>query len=312
MADGPQNPESLSGQPPAPAAAAPELPVSSQAAPAPVAAEPAGEPAIVLTTDRPSLLEGVGKPEAQIPEPAKPADKPAEAPAEKPAEVKPEPAKEPEKPADKPAEAKVEPEKAPEPVVVPYEPVKFEWELPATLKAEPERIEAFNAILNEAKLPAELGKDVGQKLLALHNDAMAKYDEVQRAETLRNQHKTFNEMRDGWNKDILSDAEFGGAGHETATRAVARARDALVSSHRVGTKEYQSDYAAMETFLRITGAGDHPVFWRILHNAARYVDEPQISDIPRNVRPVPTNGRAPGSFKEAMYDNPRSNPSGRG
>lgn len=320
MVDGTQDILPLAGSPSGPAAAEPGPSVSAPAAPAPAAIEPAAapaaEPALVLTTDRPSLIEGVDKPAAQIPEAPKPAEKPAQVPADKPAEVKPEPAKEEPKPAEKPAEvkpadAKVEPEKVAEPPAAP-EPVKFEWDLPATLKAEPERIEAFNGILNEARLPAELGKTVGQKLLSLHNDAMARYDEVQRAETLRNQHKAFNDMRDGWNRDVLAHPEIGGAGHDTAMKAIARVRDAAVSSYRPGTKEYQADYSAMENFLRVTGAGDHPVFLAMLHRMAPYYDEPQISETPKNVRPVPTNGRSPGGFKEAVYDNPRSNPGGRG
>lgn len=319
MVDATQTTLPIAGEPSLAATAAPGPSASAPAAPAPAAADvvpAAAEPALVLTTDRPSLIEGVGKVEAQVPEaPKAPPEKPADAPAEKPAEVKPEPTKEGEKPAEKPAEVKpaeVKPEtEKPAEVVAAFERVPYEWELPATLKAEPERIAAFNDILNEAKLPAELGKEVGKKLLGLHDQAMTRYDEAQKAETLRNQHAAFNAMRDGWNTDILKDEEFGGAGHATATKAVARARDALVSSAKPGSKQYQADYQAMETFLRITGAGDHPVFWRILHNAARFIDEPQIEDIPKNPRPVATNGRAPGSFKDAMYDNPRSNPNGR-
>ena len=315
MADGPQNPDLLAGLPGpgADVVAAPE-PQAAPPAPAAAAAEPthapdlaAAEPAIVLTTDRPSMLEGVGKPEApkaedvKAPEPAKPAEVKPE--ADKPAVADDKPKPEADKPVEAPA-AEVKPEEAAKPVeVAAPEPVKYEWELPALLKAAPERIEAFNAILNEAKLPAEIGKEAGQKLLGLHEQAMQTYADTLAQETLRNQHKAFNDMREGWNTEILADPEFGGAGHATATKAVARARDALVSSHPIGSKEYQADYAQMENFLRVTGAGDHPVMWRILHNAARYIDEPQAASIPTNISPPKGNGKAP---KAGIYTHPSS------
>lgn len=257
------------------------------------------EPKIELTSDKPSLLETFDKAtkpavepkiDAAKPEPAKPAeavkpegDKPA---AEtKPAEVK-------------PAEEapKAEPEK-------PAEPVKYEFELPPVLKGDDTKIGLFSGILNEAKLDATLGKDVGQKLLGLHADAMTAYADQLAKDKLAQQHKAFNDTRDGWNTQVMADPEIGGSGHDTAMKAIARVRDRLVSSSAPGTDQYTKDYAELETFLRITGAGDHPVFLKMMHRAAPFIDEPQADTIPHGYQPPKGNGRAP---KGGIYTHPSS------
>ena len=88
--------------------------------------------------------------------------------------------------------------------------------------------------------------------------------------------------------------------------AIARMRDMLVSTAKPGTDQYKADHQELEQFLRVTGAGDHPVFLKMLHNAARWFDEPQAKDLPDNPRPPPNNGRAPGRGRAALYDHPSS------
>ena len=69
-----------------------------------------------------------------------------------------------------------------------------------------------------------------------------------------------------------------------------------------------------QEFCRVTGAGNHPVFWHMLHNAARYLDEPQARNVPTEIKPPADIGRNPNKRSGAaiLYDNPRSSPNGRG
>lgn len=296
--------------------AEPVVPASTagteMAALAPTAALPAADAAPPLASERPSLLETFMKDGAAEAAAAKAKEEPAKPEGEvKPAELAKAAEAKPAEPVKAAADAKPpEPVKAPEPVVVPPpapEPVKYEFALPEGLRADEKKIDAFSALLNEAHLPAELGKVVGEKLLGLHNEAAKEYSDF----VAREQHRIFNETRNTWNKDVLAHPEIGGAGHVTAMRAIARARDALLSSSEPGTPAYAADAAQLEDFLRITGAGDHPVYLAMLHRAARFIDEPQAGDMPTNIRPTPQNGARPGNFKQVMYDNPRSTQNGR-
>lgn len=271
---------------------------------APVAEAPAAEapaadpPASVAET--PSLLE-----DAKLEE-AKPEEKPAE--GEKPAE---------EKPADEPKEgdqAKApegdkKPEEAPtegdqpkpEEKAVEFAPVDYKFELPEGFDLPADQKTAFTGVLDGfRKEPGNV-----QPLVDFHVAEVGRVIE----RVAQDQHRIFNDTRKQWRDQIKGDEEFGGAGFETSTKAVARMRDLLVSSHPVGTPEYDRQSKEANDFFRITGAGDHPVLWRILHNAARFFDEAPLP--PSNINPAP-GGRAPnGSKRSIMYDNPTS-PNNRG
>ena len=234
------------------------------------------------------------------------AAKDAAKPEAKPAEIDPKAAKTDDK-AAKPAEAAKSAEKPavaaakPAEVAAPTNVIDFaKFKMPDALKdttADNPRMVEFSGALTEAlKSP----QDAGQKLLDMHAAAMTEYAN----QTLKNQIKAFNETRNGWAKDVMGDAQIGGAGHDTAMGAIARMRDMLVSTAQPGTKEYAADHKALDTFLRVTGAGDHPVFLRMLHNAARYFDEPGLP--PDNPQPPPDNGRQNGARKRILYDHPRS------
>lgn len=289
-------------------AAAPELGASAGAA-AVIGAEiiaGAVEPAAIeLVAERPSLLETVGKDKpADIPadkiasEAAKPADKPAE-----------KPAAEPGKPADKPVEAKPVETGKPEGDAKPAEPAKpeplaaieYKYTLPETLKVDDalktEMHTAFDAFRAN---PAE----GVQGLIDLHNRIVTEQQAQNADATLRNQHKSFNDTRTQWNKDWAADEQIGGAGYQTALRAVARMRDQFVSDELPGTPKHEADRKSFEEFLRVTGAGDHPAFGRFLHNVARAFDEPALP--PSNGKPTASNGLKPGSRRERMYDHPSS------
>lgn len=273
-----------------PAASSSEPPKVDQAIEQPKAEDKAPE----LTADKPTLLETLDK---EKPEEEKKED-PKE--AEKPAEAKPE-----EKKDDPKSEAKPgEPEKAAEPVKT-EAPVEYKFQLPEALRADEEKMGEFTGILNEVKAPAE----VGQKLIDLHSKAMTAYAE----HVSKEQHRAFNETRDSWRKEILADPVLGGAGYETAMGAVARMRDMLVPKEIMESRKWPDGTARLsklEEFLRVTGAGDHPVFHHILHTAAKYFDEPSMP--PSNINPPPNNGRDPRARgKGVLYDHPRSNPNGR-
>ena len=271
---------------PAPAAEVAAAPVAAEAAPA------AEAPA--LPDAGPTLLETFGRDE-------KPAEKPAEAkpaddrPAEKPVEAKPEGEKPAEvKPEEKPTEAKPEGEKPPEVKPEPLPAVDYKYELPETIKLDDATRADFHGALDGFRADPAAG---AQKLIDLHNKTMTDYA----ADLVRQQHQAFADTRKDWNKQVMADPEIGGSGHQTAMGAIARMRDLFVA---------EKDVAAFDSFLRVTGAGDHPEFLKMLHNAARYFDEPPLP--PVDARPPKSNGTDPKARgARLLYDHPRSNPTGR-
>lgn len=244
------------------------------ASPAPVVETPSAagavvtaEPVAALETPvvEPSLLE---KFDAEKKGDPKRADKPAD-PA-KPAEAA--------KPGDpeKPAEASPELPK-----------VEYKYDLPETIKMDDAQKGEFTSALDKFRADPAGG---AQGLIDLHNKALQSFAEQSTA----NQYKVWNDTRAEWRTKVMADPELGGSGHQTAMGAIARMRDLLV-----GEKEAP----AFEDFLRATGAGDHPAFLRMLHNAARYFDEPALP--PPGAKPSPNNGKPPGRGR--LYDHPTSN-----
>jgi hypothetical protein len=128
-----------------------------------------------------------------------------------------------------------------------------------------------------------------QKLMDMHNEASAQLI----AELRRQQYVTFNETRRTWAAQIAADPEMGGSGFETSKRAIARMRDMFVP---------EGDRKEFDEFLRVTGAGDHPAFARILFRAARFNDEPRMP--PPNPKPPVNIGKRPGGRGTAdLYPN---------
>ncbi len=247
-------------------------PATIEAAPAPV--EPAAPAAPVIPEAAPSLLElhDADKAPAPVVDPAKPADpaaeaKPADAPAEAP---KPEAEAKPAEPAPEPA--------AIEPVV--YEP----FVLPEGVSADPEIMTAYTELVGGARIPQE----TAQKLVDLHTAAAQKFA----SSLIEQQHSTFAETRRGWQKQVMADEELGGASHHTTMGAIARMRDRFVP------EEHRAEF---NTFMRVTGAGDHPAMLRLLHNVARTFDEP--APPPPDSKPTATNGVNPNrSRSQILYD----------
>lgn len=300
MADEPEL--TVNGAPSTESAAPPASSVATEA-PAPAVAESAAPPAEAPKTaaapetpktvaETPSLLEEVKAPgseeppkteepkvEAKTEEPkteAKPEEKPAEAPKE----------------GEKPAEAKTEEAPVEKP---PLAPVEYKYELPETVKLPDELKTEFHGVLDGLRAdPSNV-----QPLIDFHIKAMTGFEKA----VSQRQHDVFNTTRTQWQDQIKSDEEMGGSGFETTKSTVARMRDKLVSSAKPGSERYQKEMQEAQQFFRVTGGGDHPVLWRILHNAARWLDEP--TPPPAEIKPAP-QGRAPGDRRSLLYNNPTS------
>ena len=276
---------------PAPPAAAAE-PLSSTALPANELAKPAEAAKEPGPHDVPTELETIGeKPAEPVKTEAKPGDPKA---ADKPAgDAKP--------PDAAPAEAK------------PAEPpakVEYKYTLPETVALDDTLKGELHTALDEFRAnPAE----GAQKLIDMHVKTLDQF-----ADNLRKQQRDiFAETNKAWHKEILADPQLGGSGYQTTSATVARMRDLLVSRQDLAPRQNPDGTPRMSAFqemCRVTGVGNHPVFWRMLHNAAKYADEPQANHIPTELKPPPDIGRNPNRRRgaEILYDNPRSAPNGRG
>ena len=225
-------------------------------------AEPVAKPEAVPASE-PTLLESFDAEKAK-PVELEPGEKPAEA---KPAAVE-------AKPGEKPAEPALA-------AVDYFKDVK----IPETIKVD----DTQRADVTKALDSIRSGKSVEgvQQLFTLHEKTMKAYAE----QLQRDQWAAFNETRKGWRTEVMADPVLGGAGHNTAMGAIARMRDLAVP---------EADRKDFETFLRVTGAGDHPAFLKVMHNFARYFDEPPLP--PEGARPPPNPGRPAGeSRRSRMY-----------
>ena len=241
-------------------------------------AEPPAEPAQPASA-APTLLEKFDKEKSDAAAAkAKPAEaaKPDAAAAAKPAD------------AAKPAEAAPKPQEA-----ATVAPVEYKYTLPDTIKMDGAlKGEVHKAFDDFRANPAE----GAQNLINLHEKQMRDFA----MHMANEQQRIFAETRQNWAKEVLSDPEIGGSGHQTAMGAVARMRDMLVP---------EKERPAFEEFLRVTGAGDHPQFLKLLHQAARYYDEPTMP--PPNPRPPPGNGQRPPAGCAISTRHTRSNAEGR-
>ncbi len=265
----------------APAAAPVPEPVAVPVEPAAPVAEPVA-PAAPIT--EPTLLQKHDAETAKPAEAAKPAVDPA-----KPVEPA-KPVAEPAKPAEaaKPADADASPPVVAEPAAL--ESVEYAYELPETLKLDDGTRTEFHGALDAFRTDPAKG---AQGLIDLHNRTMTDYASHVASE----QQRVWNDTRKAWVTEVMADEQLGGAGFQTTMGAVARMRDLLVpEAHR----------SAFDTFLQTTGAGDHPEFLRLLHNAARLYDEAPMA--PANARPTPNGGKPPSGRLRDMYktNQPRS------
>lgn len=255
----------------APAASEPAVaaPASAHAAAepaAPVAAEPA------VPASEPSLLEKFDSEQAAKAKPAEPKSEPKPDAAAKSAEVAP-----------------AQEVKPPEPAA--SAPVNYEYTLPETIKMDDALKGDFHGALDAFRNDPAKG---AQGLVDLHNKAMQNYAD----ELTRNQWKTFNDTRRGWQTRTMADPEIGGAGYETSMGAIARMRDLFISYGRTEQEaaEFRNDF---NDFLKVTGGGDHPAFLKMLHTAARIMDEAPMPS--PGAKPPANIGKAPGRGLRGMY-----------
>jgi hypothetical protein len=186
---------------------------------------------------------------------------------------------------------------APEPVKL--EPIDYKYAAPEGFEISDDRKGELTTALDAFRAnPAE----GAQALLDLHAKAMVEATEKIRGD----QRETFNNTLQDWEKAVLADTIIGGAGHETAMQAIARARDFALSS--VPTSDRAGFRADFEHFLRATGAGSHPAFLKFVHAFSELVDEPQGSHQPTGILPPKDQGKAPKGARrsESFYDHPRT------
>ena len=170
------------------------------------------------------------------------------------------------------------------------EPIKYEpFKLPEGTVADEPTLEKYTEILGKHRIPQEAAQDL-LDLYGSHITAAAQGMQVKLQET---QHQAFSQMREGWANQIKSDPIMGGSGFETTQAAVARMAQRFVPSE---------DIPAFNELLRVTGAGDHPAFWRMLNNVAKVFDEPHMAPVPNNPPRDRGNPRGSGS----IYDHPSS------
>ena len=272
----------MSGSPTDPAIPNPAETASAAGAPAPAAAPigvgdaspapapAAGDAAPAANTPpalEPSLLEGVGATEIHPP---------AEAKADPAASDKKDAAGDSPKPAEGAAPAEGEQPK------VELPPIDYKFETPKGVSISTEQGNELKAALDQFR--ADPAKGV-QGLVDLHAKAIQQYAD----QTLVRQYEVFNDTRKSWRSEVLADEQLGGSGHQTTMRAIARMRDRFVPESR---------REAFNTFMRVTGAGDHPEFLRLLHNVAGAFDEPTLPS--PNPKPPPDLGRKPGASRTSI------------
>lgn len=277
------SPQTAAASSPPPTAESAPSPAPAVAPPVPEQKADAGKPAEpaepVQPTPAPTLLEKFDQEKAEAAKKdAKPeADKTAEKPAE----------------ASKPTEAAAAP--AAPAVTSPVESAPFEYKytLPETIKMD----DAMKGEVHKAFDDFRANPTEGaQALLNLHEKQMQEFAQKMSDE----QHRVWNETRQAWAKQVMGDPELGGSGYQTTMGAVARMRDLFVAD---------KDRPAFEEMLRTTGVGDHPAFLRMLHQAARFYDEPTMP--PPNPRPPASNGPRPARRLRDIYDQTRANAEGR-
>lgn len=289
--------------PPVEVAPAPEAPPAAPAAEAPPAAAAPPAPERI-----PSLLEAAKVPGETPTEPPKPPEAPP-AEAKPPEGEKPPEAEKPPAEVKSPAEAPKEPEKAsevetkpPEVEVKPPEPVRaepleYKFDLPADMVIDDIRKAAlFTALDTYRADPSNI-----QPLVDFHH---ATIQEIA-GQALKYQHDVFNETKSTWRKEVMSDEQIGGNGHETAMGVVARMRDRFVSQHPRDSAGWEADQKALIEALDLTGAGDHPAILRFIHNVGVAFDEPPPPPPSLGGKP-PQQPTGPKGGVSPLHDNPRS------
>lgn len=210
------------------------------------------------------------------------------------------PAAKPADPAAKPGDPAVPGPADPAAAAPPLPAVDYKYALPETLQLDDaQRTDVHSAFDAFRANPAE----GAQALVDLHAKLVG--EAVQQVRD--DQFRIFNDTRKAWRTEVMADPELGGGGYNTSMAAIARMRDLGISRAQPGSPEHKADVDSFNTFLRVTGAGDHPAFLKLMHNFARYFDEPALP--PTGAKPPPNNGANPNqSRRERMYNNTNVQP----
>lgn len=195
------------------------------------------------------------------------------------------------KPDEKPKDG----EEGGEKTELPEEPIKYELKLPDGIEFQPEALERFTGLAKELNIPPEKA----QELADMHIAAMQAYD----AQALQAQHDVFAGTRQAWRTEIMGDPDLGGSGFKTNQAAAIRMLQLFTPPDK---------RTALDTMLRVTGAADHPEFFRLMVNIARKFDEPAPAPAPQ--KPAPNSqGRPPGASGSRIgYAYPRGGRRGDG
>jgi hypothetical protein len=188
----------------------------------------------------------------------------------------------------KPEEPK--PGDPPKPEAAPAPAYEFKpYQLPEGIKiSDDARLKTFNDTLTQADLdPQARGQALMDLFISEQRDLAT--------HLAQEQHRVFAEMRKSEYAKVRADPELGGAGHDTVKTVVAEFRDRFLKN--------EAERKEFNDFLRTTGAGDFPAFWRILYRGGKQFKEP--SPRPQGT-PPPDIGRQPGGTKQGrlstLYD----------
>jgi hypothetical protein len=187
------------------------------------------------------------------------------------------------KPTETPTETPAVQPAAPEPLK--YEPLT----LPEGTTLNAETLTKFDELLGTNQVAPELR----QSLAEMHMAEAQRFQEHLQNE----QHRIFAETRSEWRNQIMSDPDLGGSGFQTNLAAAQRMLQMFVPPER---------RVAMDKALVDTGMADHPEFFRLMVNLAKFYDEPASPPVAQ--KPPPDIGRRNGAGRRSdWYDHPRSN-----
>jgi hypothetical protein len=201
--------------------------------------------------------------------------------------------------APKPAEEAPPATEAPPAEPAAPAPLEYKYELPPELVLSDEQKTEFHGLMDTYRAdPSNL-----QPLLDYHNARMQDFVKTFQENQITEWQRAFGETTKAWRNTAMSDPEFGGNAFETSMGRVALARDTFMSDHARDTPEWSKDREDMINMMNSTGVGDHPVFLKMMRRVARFISEPQATEVPADTRPVP---QREGPRGNPLHDNPRS------
>lgn len=146
--------------------------------------------------------------------------------------------------------------------------------------------ESLGDFLKIASDPAMSAKDRSQALIDLYG---TKAKELSEAPL-----KTFKDLNEQWQKEIMADPEIGGANLEQTKVDAAKVMESLLGP-RSGSGQSLSSNDKFRQMLDLTGAGNHPEMARFFSKVAKVLNEgSHVGGNPPNLsqKPKPTAAEA--------------------